>query len=633
MRVSSNLAKSILLLTIVTKSIAADSYDTKIVKLSSPLSEKEKEALYERGVESIVYAGDLSYYIYGDWDRVSGYINSLETLKGIDKVLSKGRIDRNRDSRGELLENFSSINYVDLNILLLKEMQKGEIEDYLSQNGIDATVYNVSPSIKSAKMRVIGDDIKKLQKLPLIQYIDRSHTLGVRDAKMSRNSRTADYSNVEDVWKAGYGLSGEGFKVAVVDGGYVRKTHQEFKERVINHGSGYADHATHVAGTIGAAGVNERARGMANRVTIHSYSFESSAFADKVLAIYREEGILFSNHSYGYSEMNALGVYDSEAAKQDRAVYANPYLNIFEAAGNDGANENYPQYGKIKGPANSKNILTIGALNLNASAKATFSSNGPAKDGRIKPELVVRGEGIYSTGSKSDSDYFWMNGTSMATPAATGSGILLSEAFANVTGGYDIRHDILKSVLINTAIDKGREGPDYDTGFGMIDLKRAVDTINSLKSSKPLIFVDSISNAKEKRYPFTLQNSGEFKATISWIDPDGNPLANRALVNDIDIYLEDSSGERYYPFTLNPLKPKELARQDRANHIDNIEQIRVKNLKSGDYHLVIKGSVIVTPYQDFAVASNISITNDSNIDTVSPSKLQNFATVIKNSIY
>ncbi len=619
-------ASSLLLLSSLALTAEAKSFTAKLIKVDTPLSMEDKEKLYCNGIDHIVYAGNMSYYLYGDERDIEVLKERIKSIISIEDINSSRKVGSG-EGNNSLLQSLSSSGYEDVNILFLGEMSKDEIENYFAENGIDATLYSVSPELHSAKARVLGGEIEKISKLPLVQYIDKSHTLGTKNAK------TAKYIGAPTLWGEGYNLHGEGMRVAVVDGGYVRKTHREFGDRVIDHGMGYADHATHVAGTIAAAGYNEKVKGIAYRAHIDSYSFEESAFADKVLAIYKSENILFSNHSYGYSEMTALGEYDSEAAKQDRAVYANPFLNIFEAAGNDGAEPGYPAYGKIKGPANSKNILTIGALNINSSGKATFSSNGPAKDGRVKPDLVVRGEGIYSTGSKSDDDYFWMNGTSMATPAATASGLLVAQAYKNVTGGYDIRHDILKSVLINSAIDKGRRGPDYDTGYGMIELKGAIDTIHSLKSTKPLVLVDSVINGEKKEYAFKVEQGGKFKATISWVDPAGDPATKSALVDDLDIYLVDSNGKKYYPWTLNPTNPSALAKRDRENHIDNIEQIEVDHLGAGNYKLVVKGSRVIASYQDFAIASNISISKVSNIELLKPSRLQNFATVIKNSIF
>lgn len=53
-----------------------------------------------------------------------------------------------------------------------------------------------------------------------------------------------------------------------------------------------------------------------------------------------------------------------------------------------------------------------------------FTSWGPADDGRIKPDIVADGDWLYSTDDDNDNDYQWLGGTSMSTPAASGSAAL-----------------------------------------------------------------------------------------------------------------------------------------------------------------------------------------------------------------
>ncbi len=638
----SDLAQAHQFSTIELQNIQTSSHllQTIMIEASSPLTTLEKEAIYASGVESIVYVGSLRYYLYGNMQSIEKSLDITEKITEAKAVVASSKVSKHLTEYESGLSALANGSPMHFNILLLKEMSQESLESYFEEAGINAKVSHVTQGLKSAKIRISAEDYEKVKNLSLIQYMDRSHTLGLNDStKQVRNSKSTKYENITPLWSDRYHLNGEGMSVAVVDGGFVRKSHQEFVENEISsvflkgNGGDFADHATHVAGTIMADGDDSKARGVANMSKLYSYTFLENSFADVTLKIYQNDGVLVSNHSYGYSDMSKLGEYDTEAAKQDRAVSGNPFLNIFEAAGNDGEDTSYPAYGKIKGPGNSKNILTIGALNVNTSGVARFSSNGPTLDGRIKPELCARGESIYSTGAGSDDDYFWMSGTSMATPSVTGIGVLASQAYKKVSGGYDIRHDILKACMINTAVDKGRKGPDFDAGFGMVDAKATVDVINSLSTLTPLIYADSVKNAETKRVSFTMPNSGKFKATISWIDPEASPSASRALVNDIDMWLENGAGKKFYPYTLNAANPTALATKNRQNHVDNNEQIEVEYLPKGTYTLVINGSLIVTQSQEFALASNVSISKDSHLDVLQPSQLHNFAKVMQNALF
>jgi subtilisin family serine protease len=60
---------------------------------------------------------------------------------------------------------------------------------------------------------------------------------------------------------------------------------------------------------------------------------------------------------------------------------------------------------------------------------STFSSEGPTRDGRQKPELSAPGDGVVAACSRTGNGTTVMSGTSMAAPAVTGLvALLLAEA-------------------------------------------------------------------------------------------------------------------------------------------------------------------------------------------------------------
>ncbi len=608
-------------------------YKTIIVKFDLPLNREQKDNFHKSGVQNIVYAGDLSYYFYAR----SSILDSLDYSDS--GFVAKTDMRSQYRMKEEGLNTLSMGTYQDFNVLFLAELSKSELITYFLNSGISATIIQTSPQLKAAKVRVFFEDVQKLKELPLIQYMDRCQSLvTVKGQKETRNLKTAQNMKASELWSGSYNLNGENMNIGVVDGGSVRATHQEFNDnevgRIVNRSSVDTNfHATHVAGTIAADGDKSSARGMANRAKIYSYGFTDVAFADAVLKLYNSDGVLFSNHSYGYSDKIRLGEYDSEASTQDKAVSNNPFLNIFEAAGNDGKISGYADFGIIKGPGNSKNIFTIGALNVNSSGVAQLSSTGPVRDGRIKPDLSVRGEYVTSSTDEADDSYAMMSGTSMATPAATGAATLIAQQYKRTTGGYDIRHDILKSVMINTAIDKENIGPDYKVGFGMIDAKASVDVVKTIGSSSALVKTSKVSHNEQKVYNFTLSNNALFKTTVSWVDQPANPSNLVTLVNDIDMTLVNkTTGKTYYPYSLNKNNPNADAISTKPNRVDNVEQIEVANLPKGDYELIIKGYKIISDTQEFAIASNVVLSGESGIDTLRESKLKSFVKTIHDSI-
>ncbi len=105
---------------------------------------------------------------------------------------------------------------------------------------------------------------------------------------------------------SGLALDGSGQTVGIWDGGAVRPTHTEFGQRVVFGDSSsqqaaaaasFSNHATHVAGTVGAAGMLPAARGMAPAVALQSYDWNSDLSEVSAAAA---NGLLVSNHSYGF---------------------------------------------------------------------------------------------------------------------------------------------------------------------------------------------------------------------------------------------------------------------------------------------------------------------------------------------
>jgi len=606
---------------------------TFLVKFKEPLTSSQKEKFYQTGVDTIVYASDMSYYFYMPVKLISQIMQS-EGVVSVDEPSVESKVEKISQNDMDLAA-YSNDSQMNVNVLFLKEFAEAELRGYLLSNAIEAYVEKVIPELRKAVLVIDRANLKKLSRLALVQYIDKVQKLlrtdSVELSRELRNYKIAEYSNVKELWSAPYSLNGKNMKIGVVDGGSALVSHDEFKGRVHDRtrDAEVNFHATHVTGTLAAEGVNSRAKGMASKAEVYSYSFIDDAFSEAVLNMYKAEGILFSNHSYGYSQKEKLAEYDSVAATQDMVVKNNPFVNIFEAAGNDGEDDGYRDYGIIKGPGNSKNIFTIGALNSSSTEVAKLSSSGPVRDGRIKPDLCVRGEYVTSATSQSNSSYAMMSGTSMATPAATGMGVLVAEEYKRITGGEDIRHDTLKAIFVNTAKDIGNPGPDYKAGFGMIDAKAAVDVVDTLRGNDPLITLSKVSHKRANNYSFTTIKPSDFKLTIAWIDPEATPSATTTLVNDIDIVLENTdTSKKYYPYTLDPNDPSKNAQRTKPNHVDNIEQIEIKNLPAGNYRLIVSGTKIVTDSQEYTIASSLPIFENSFVNALKPSNLQNFARTI-----
>ncbi len=191
--------------------------------------------------------------------------------------------------------------------------------------------------------------------------------------------------------------------------------------------------------------------------------------------------MVITNNSYGdIIECDYHGTYDLISRILDQMAFDFPYLENVFAAGNSGESTCPPfalGYRTVLGGYQSaKNVLTVGATN-DSGALASFSSRGPVKDGRTKPEIVAMGQGVASAWPT--NTYAYNNGTSMAAPAASGGLALLYQRYRQLNGGANPKNGLMKAILCNGATDRGNAGPDYQYGFGWMNLLRSVEMLEN----------------------------------------------------------------------------------------------------------------------------------------------------------
>jgi hypothetical protein len=454
------------------------------------------------------------------------------------------------------------------------------------------------------------------------------------------NAWAASRTLVDKVWsKAPYKFPrGKDERIGIWDGGKVQ-FHKDLSGRVrlVETTLDFSEHATHVSGTIASSGAgNKDARGMATRARIYSYNYNGDIIGEMGTAV-DEFQIKIANHSWSnivgwnYSSENEtwewwgnrfFGFYHLEAASQDRLV-RNKDLLIVRAAGND-RDEAYigpyedgysgeieedlqppdPEYRSITPYATSKNVVTVGAL-MKDDVMTGFSNWGPTDDGRIKPDVVATGYGLLSTVRQDEYDYF--TGTSMSTPVVTGMAALLRGIYSSLVGG-EMSSALLKCLLIHSARDLGKTGPDYSFGFGLVDAKHAADVIKAIGGAKAgqAAYTPSVLRSKmiEGQINHQIQRTfqcnvpagaKELRATLVWHDPDGNHL-----INNLNLWLISPSGNRVNPFVLDPNHPAQPAKQ-KINTIDNIEHALTKNPVPGKWKIFVKGVKVPEGPQKFAL--------------------------------
>ncbi|HAG06173.1 MAG TPA: hypothetical protein DCG68_04845 [Cryomorphaceae bacterium] len=458
----------------------------------------------------------------------------------------------------------------------------------------------------------------------------------------------------------GYTLNGQGMQIGEWDGGATLVGHQEFGNRATqsDNATSLSNHATHVAGTMIASGVQVSAKGMAPQASLLANDWNND---NSEMATAASNGLILSNHSYGIvsgwaygpwatgssswhwfgdpllssTEDYKFGYYSYNARVWDQISNNATHYLIVKSAGND-RNDSYSGghyvwqnggwsystasrnpdgnadgYDCISGEGVSKNVMTIGAvddvLNYSGPSSVTmssFSGWGPTDDGRIKPDLVANGVMLYSALATGNTSYGSMSGTSMSGPSATGGLALVQQHAFNTSNGY-LKSSALKGLAIHTAKEAGSaQGPDYQFGWGLLDVEHAIEVLDDTLA---MVEMHSLTNSSSFSTSITL-SSNPVRITIAWNDPAATPVNSNLLnnttsmlVNDLDVRLTAPSGQVHYPYVLNPNSPSSAATTG-DNSRDNVEMIDLPNgVAPGLYTLTVSHKGTLASSQEFAL--------------------------------
>lgn len=275
--------------------------------------------------------------------------------------------------------------------------------------------------------------------------------------------------------------------------------------QVVSTVAGNANHAVHVTGTM--VGKDVASHPSARGIAFGGKSQNFGAANDLTeMTTFAANGFLVSNHSYGDPNTQTANVwkycvYDAEARDWDAMLKAAPNYLPFVAAGNEqtssGNNAAKSGYDIMTGPANSKNAMAVGAVNADKTM-SSYSNWGPTDGGRVKPDIVAKGTAIDSaqaydkstppvacndcnncySGNGDDS-----SGTSYVSPAAAASGLLLQQYYNSLHSVY-IRSSTLKALMLGTAEDLGRPGPDHQFGWGLLNIEKVALKIKTFAAER-----------------------------------------------------------------------------------------------------------------------------------------------------
>ena len=522
--------------------------------------------------------------------------------------------------------------------------------------------------------------------LELQEYTNGQYIYHQTDNQIAAQTISTDkvYTNVGGV----FNLSGHNQKFGLWEaGGIPLLTHQEYSGRIsVKDGSSsVTQHATHVAGTLIGSGIQANARGMSFLGNIDSYSSSNDLSEISSAAA---NGLRVSNHSYGQivgwrSDYFGdgkwawfgnpaispvidyqFGYYNSSSNAWDNMLFTAPYLLVTKSSGNDRGDGPSPGtehwvniggtwtlstdtreldggttgYDCINDPRGiAKNTLTVGAINdipngytgPSSVIMSSFSNWGPTDDGRIKPDIVANGVGLYSASNGSNSSYESLSGTSMSTPNAAGSiGLLLQLRDSLYSQQMPFLASTLKALLIHTSDEAGlAPGPDYVFGWGLMNTLSAalLLKLDAELGKFVLIKEDTLLQGNQFIYQYSSNGLEPLKFTINWFDRPGTPAPislnppNKMLVNDLDIRVIGPNSFVHLPWILDRASPSSAAING-DNITDNTEQIIIVNPFPGNYTVTIshKGSLMGGQQIFSMVASGVNVDLPSSTSIIYP---------------
>jgi uncharacterized repeat protein (TIGR01451 family) len=490
---------------------------------------------------------------------------------------------------------------VDTTVMFWRDVSAGDADALLKQQGISAN--RNSGHTVTAKLN--SDQMLALAGSDSVQFLAATSRGDLLELDTSRREANVDSVQKFDATSGTYlGLSGLGVQISINDNG-VDEHHNDFDGRLIgpamhpvNTANPADDHGTHVASIAAGSGAmsnqNDDAnnpnngaafqwRGMAPQAEIQALASATGDDAGIMCGAINGNGVDVSNHSYGYQ---VSGVYDAEQANIDDIIRGDAgcgaRLEVF-SAGNGGL---APQFGNQSGyfglTKACKNCVMVANLAdgpaanpANNPALFAGSSQGPTRDGRLKPELSANGTTVVAAGADVEGNpgngYVTMSGTSMATPVVTGVSALLLQQYGEQFG-VDIDTNgpmpsTLKAILVQTAQDLtgtatgGNNpdtgaasvygaGPDWSTGYGLVDAQAASDLMRAEKFLEDDV---SVTDVTDEFVASVVPGQAELKITLAWDDLPGTPnadISTPALVNDLDLLLVGPNGEVVRPLVL-----------------------------------------------------------------------------------
>ncbi len=560
----------------------------KIIQFSDLPDEATRATLKNAGVTLLDYLPNNAYFASFESDFNAGGLLDIGIRSIVDVEtdykLAPIIIDENYPDHA-ILED----GKISLLVSYYPNLDPDQIVNALSSEGYKIIGRDDFGSY--ANIAVPLSDIRRITDLPYVIYIEPVYPVPEPE---NNTARTLHRSNaIATDYGAGRHFDGTGVHVELQDDGVIGP-HIDYQGRILDQflSYNYGDHGDHTAGTImGAGNVDPRGKGMAFGAELYVYGAAPSYPGfNAIPQDYYPREIRITSTSYS-NGCNAG--YTSLARTLDLQVRNFPSLmHVFSAGNAASDNCGYgagPGWGNITGGHKAgKNVITVASLTL-LDQLSSFSSRGPAHDGRIKPDIAAKGSNVYST--MDPNAYQSMSGTSMSCPGVAGTIAQLFQAYRETYNGEDPMAGLMKALILNTAEDLGNPGPDFKFGWGRINALRVVKIIEEARFDSA-----TLDQGEVNIHSFDVPaDVAQLKVMVYWTDYQATINSNWALVNNLDMTVTDPASTTWNPWKLSHYPDSDSLNMPATRAVDdrnNMEQVTLDYPVAGNYTLEVQGVTV-----------------------------------------
>ncbi len=574
-----------------------------IVQFYNIPTEGQKVVLKNNGIDLLEYIPNKSFISKIKSASASTLANL--GIRSINKFEAKYKTSI--DFNIEDVPDFSMYNSNRISLLVSTHLDanKSEVESFL--NSSDLILISNGSNNEFFEVAISKENVNTLLNQEFVKFIEY---IPAPPEKEDTRARSLHRNNLIDSdHPLGRKYDGTGISISIADDGAIGP-HIDLKGRFVQPGvppsrGTHGDMTTGIA--MGAGNLDPRYRGMATGAFLYYYDIGGYPHITNAVTNLNTNRVVITSTSY--SEGCNAG-YTTTTRQVDQQTRQNEeLLHVFSAGNSAGSTCGGNAYGAgtpwgtiTGGRKQGKAVIATGNLDYRGFLTPS-SSRGPARDGRIKPDICSNGTNQMSTDP--NNSYSPGGGTSAAAPGIAGISAQLYDAYRSLNNGNDPNSGLIKASMLNTARDLGNRGPDFFYGWGRVNAYKALKLIEDQRYTDSSI-AQGITNSHTLSIPTNVE---QLRVMVYWTDFEATANASRALINDIDMQLITPLNDTINPWVLNTA-PNATALNSPAtrgvDNLNNVEQVTIDTVPSGNYTVLINGKAIPNgPQQYFILWENV----------------------------